>query len=166
MEHEILQEKLAKLEREINRYISEREKVEAKMSNLEVKKNEILGGFEAKSAETLALSSKQSQKQRYQSFDPKTILNTLETAKVKLENLDQNLNKTFQTIDDVICLCSTIYNYRGMIGKILSSVNSITDSNASGSSKPNNSLGTLGELTKLPIVRNLAKELLGRDAQR
>lgn len=174
MKVEELRKELEQIEKDLQRYIKAREKLQERIIPLEARKKSIMeelglaqgqGGQEAAGLKnppdivtTLPVPQSDTDSSnrilKVSVARPVNILAALQNTKGMLEKVEQNLDKTFRTMDEIMSLLATIHSYRGHIGRMAKNFSSFKrQGNSSGASG-------LAELAQHPVVRNLAKELL------
>ncbi len=178
MNVEELRKELEQTEKDLQRYIRAREKLQERIISLEARKKRILeelgseqgGGpgvektAEVRSETVTTLPVAKSGTNTGSHFSrvrvarPVNILAAMEHTKGILEGLEQNIGKTFQTMDEIMSLLATINDYSGQFRSMVRNLSSM--GKKAKDSKESSSASGLAELAKLPIVRNLAKELL------
>lgn len=178
MKEEELKKEMEQIEKSLERYIRAKEKLQERIFPLESRKERIMEELNlAQNPEKylndenknqpvktnrlpLFQPAARSSKRRpgIRAVRPANILTALQHTKGILEILEQNIDKTFRTVDEITGLINTIKGHSGQISRLAKGLSTLgKKSNAA------ETLGSASELAKLvqnPLVRNLAKELL------
>lgn len=153
-----LQKKVSRTEKELEWYYQEKAKVEKRMDDLERERQQLVESLERASLTGGNAKPRNKKNTLFEQLKPQKIQNTLDLAKRKLTDVDHNISYTLQSMEEILQLVSGLYDHRETASKLLTSLIKFKNTKRSHDSA---SLPSIEALTKLPFVRDLARELLG-----
>lgn len=178
MKVEELQKDMEQIEKNLQKYIQAREKLQKKIFPLESRKEKILAELNSdqrpeqnvnglKNHSVIAVKSPllqpvvdrlSSPLNRKGAGHNSNLLTALQHTKGILEKLEHNLDNTFRTVNEITSLITTIKGHSSQISHLVKKFSALgLNKKALGGGR---SATELAELVQHPVVRNLAKELL------
>ena len=178
MKVEELQKEMEQIEKNLQKYIQAREKLQKKIIPLESRKEKILAELNSdqsleqnvnglRNHSEIAVQSPALQPvvdnlsspfNRKGAGHTSNLLTALQHTKGILEKLEHNLDNTFRTVDEITSLITTIKGHGSQINRLVNKLSALgLNKKALGRGS---SATEIAELVQHPVVSNLAKELL------